>query len=97
VEARPHAKVRLQLTQHFLQRASARDALYDAGGGLVRAGDRGTSRDLGTETDLLAAFALHVHWGFEIGLNQFFAGRFIRQSGQSKDITFAYSQFTFRF
>lgn len=97
IEAKPHGKVRLQLSQHFLRRASAHDALYDAGGGLVRAGNRGSSRDLGTETDLLAAFALNVHWGFEVGLNQFFAGRFIRQSGRSEDITFAYSQFTFRF
>ncbi len=68
-----------------------------AGGGVVRSGIGGTSRDVGAEIDLLLKFPLTRHFVGTLGYSHFFPGDFIRESGSAKDIDFVYveTQFTF--
>ena len=93
----PVAKLTLRLEAHQFARAEKTDALYDAGGNVVRAGDAGTSRDIGQEVDVVADYQLRPQLGLQAGYSHFFAGRFITQSGADEDIDFAYAsaQYTF--
>jgi len=79
-----------QLDLHYFWRADKNDALYNAGGGVVRAGNLGSSRDVGAELDttLKRAFGLHTQVLF--GYSHFFPGHFIDQSGPNDHIDFVY-------
>lgn len=93
----PAAKLTLRLEGHQFARAENTDALYDAGGNVVRAGDAGTSREVGQEVDVVADYKVNPQLGLQAGYCHFFAGRFIEQSGAAEDIDFAYAsaQLTF--
>ena len=85
------------IDHHFFQRAETEDALYNAGGGVVRAGDSGGSSDIGDELDLTLKYILDSHTVITGGYSHFFAGDFIEDSGEDEDIDFAYAavQYTF--
>lgn len=87
---KPIDPVTLRLDLHYFWRASDEDALYNAGGGVVRAGGLGSSRDIGGEIDLLASYAFDSHLSLLGGYSHFFAGEFIDQSGKDQDIDFVY-------
>jgi hypothetical protein len=87
---KPLDKLTLRLDLHYFWRAQDEDALYNAGGGVVRAGDLGSSRDVGGEIDLLATYAFNPHLTLLGGYSHFFAGEFIDQSGKDQDIDFVY-------
>jgi hypothetical protein len=86
----PLDKLMLRLDLHYFWRAENEDALYNAGGGVVRAGTAGSSRDVGGEIDLLANYALNSHLSLLGGYSHFFAGEFIDQAGKDQDIDFVY-------
>jgi hypothetical protein len=93
----PFTKLVASLEGHLFWRADTRDALYNAGGNVVRAGSAGSSSEIGSEIDLLFKYQFDRHLLGLLGYNHFFAGDFIRESGPSKDINFAYLtlQYTF--
>jgi len=97
ISCKPIKKLSVAITAHFFKRADDDDALYHAGGGVVRAGAAGSSRDVGSELDLLAEYKFNRHLLFLLGYSHFFPGDFIRETGPSDDIDFYYSavQFTF--
>lgn len=82
---------------HFLWRAEAADALYNAGGGVVRRGAPGTSTEVGSEVDLVANYRFNRHLDLEAGFSHFFPGKFIKQTGPDEDINFFYLQTQFYF
>lgn len=86
------ASVRLDI--HRLWRASASDAWYGAAGSVMRAGNAGSSRDLGTELDLTLRRALRRGMVAQAGYSRVWAGEFVRQSGPSSDLGFAYLMLT---
>jgi hypothetical protein len=92
-----HPKVTLTLAGHSFSADSTDDAIYNAGGGVVRAGGTFQSSDIGFETNLLAQWNAARHVVVGAGLGRFFAGKAISQSGPSQDTNFWYLESTFTF
>lgn len=90
-------RLTLKAEGHFFWRAEAADALYNAGGGVVRGGAPGTSKEVGTEVDFVANYKFNAHFDVEFGYSHFFPGNFITQTGPDQDIDFFYVQTQFYF
>ena len=95
----PIAKTLVTMQTHFFWRADDSDALYNAGGGVVRAGSLSDEREVGVEFDLLVKHQFDPHLAGFFGYSHFFAGDFIKESGATADddIDFIYAilQYTF--
>lgn len=93
----PLERMTVELTGHVFWRADRGDAVYNAGGGIVRAGTLANDRHIGSEIDLLVKYQFDRHLELQVGYSHFFTGAFIENSGPSKDIDFVYTalQFTF--
>jgi hypothetical protein len=89
------SKARLGLDLHYFRRASNDDAVYNAGGGVLRPGTAGGSNDVGVELDLSLKLPVSAYTLLELGYSHFFAGKFIDQAGPSDDIDFAYLSFQY--
>jgi len=89
------AKTTLALDLHSFRRAEAADALYNAGGKVVRAGAPGSSKDVGRELDVTLKHKLSRHILVLFGFNHFFPGDFIDETGASKAIDFGYAMFQY--
>lgn len=87
----PLDKLTVRVEGHQFARAENTDALYDAGGNVVRAGDAGSSHDIGREVDVVADYKVNIHVAVQAGYSHFFAGDFISQSGADEDIDFVYA------
>ncbi len=94
---KPVSSLTLRADLHFFWRASTDDALYNAGGGVVRAGGLSTSREVGQEFDITATWKVDHHLEIEGGYAHFFAGDFLSTSGPSDDMDWVYLQATFKF
>lgn len=94
---KPVPALTLRTDLHFFWRASTDDALYNAGGGVVRAGALATSREVGQEFDITATWKVDHHLEIEGGYAHFFAGDFISDSGPGDDMDWVYVQATFKF
>ncbi len=90
-------KLTVKTETHFFWRAESADALYNAGGGVVRRGAPGTSKSVGTELDFVANYRFNRHLDVEAGYSHFFPGTFIKQTGPDSDINFFYLQTQFYF
>lgn len=86
----PHKQVTVAMTGHYFWRAHQDDALYNAGGGVVRAGSAGSSQEVGSEIDLTVKASLHKHLSAVAGYSHFFAGDFIKESGTAEDADFVH-------
>jgi hypothetical protein len=86
-----------KVENHIFWRADSNDALYNAGGGVVRGGDTGSASEVGSELDFTFVYKHDASWALLAGYDHFFAGDFIKESGPSEDIDFAYlsAQYTF--
>ena len=82
---------------HAFWRANTNDALYNAGGGVVRPGAAGTSSQVGQEIDLTAVYKIDRHLTMQGGYSIFFAGDFLEESGPSSNMHWFYLQTVFRF
>lgn len=94
---KPIDKLTVKLDGHLFWLADDSDALYNAGGGVVRAGGTGRSSEVGAEIDLLLIYQIDRHQQVIVGYSHFFAGPFIKQSGGQDDIDFAYLGYQFTF
>lgn len=94
---KPQPKLTVSFGAHLFRADSTDDAIYNAGGGVVRAGGTFRSADIGTEADLTVAWAAARHLSLEVGYGHFFSGEAIRQSGPSTDTDFFYAGTTFTF
>jgi Alginate export len=93
----PVRDLKLSFKQYFFWRASDRDALYNNGGALERAGTTTTARYIGAETDLLATYNFTRHLLGYAGYSYISAGEFVRKSGPHKASNYFYAalQYTF--
>ena len=87
-------KLALTTEYHLFWRASDRDAVYNAAGGVLRAGASGAT-NVGSELDLLLDWQIDRHTSFYAGYSHFFAGTFLRQTGAHQDIDFLYAALTY--
>lgn len=97
ISFKPWRRITAKVDGHFFWRASRADALYNAGAGVVRAGDLGDSRWVGSELDLTTIIKIDRHLTLVLGYSRFFPGAFVEESGPSENIQFGYLaiQYTF--
>ncbi len=86
-----------RIAVHKFSRAEDADALYNAGGGVVRAGDTNASSDIGNEIDLTFSYKFITRLTGSLGYSQLFAGDFLADTGPDDDIKFTYAQVLFNF
>jgi len=86
----------LKLDLHHFWLANEDDALYNAGGGVVRAGGV-NERNVGTEIDLTTNVNINAHTKFGAGYGVFIPDDFIDTTGPSRTTHFLYSQLQFTF
>jgi len=97
VTFKPQKKVTLAAEGLYFWRADKNDGVYNAGGGLIRPGAAGTSKNVGAEIDFTGTLEIDRHTLLVLGYSHFFTDRFIHQSGPSSGIDWGYLtlQYTF--
>lgn len=75
VTIHPIKKMTFTLVGHQFWRADVDDALYDAGGKVVRTGSLGSSREVGYEVDLTSKYKFNRQLVGLVGLQPFFHRR----------------------
>jgi hypothetical protein len=93
----PLNKLTCEATGLFFWRAEEEDALYNAGGGVLRKGAPGTNLEVGQEIDILLKYAYNIHTVILLGYSHFFPGKFIRQTGPDDSADFIYASVEFTF
>jgi len=88
----PLSATTLQVAGYVFRRAERADALYNAGGFVVRPGAPGTSLDVGQEIDVVLIQRFGRHVTTEIGYGHFFPGTFIEQTGSHQGMHFFYAE-----
>ena len=93
----PCKKITVRLAGHIFWRAEEHDALYNAGGGVVRMAGTSTDREIGSEIDLLLKYAISRHLVAIGGYSHFFPDEFVSETGADSGIDFTYFilQYTF--
>lgn len=96
VSFKPVKKLNVSLAGHLFWRADEDDALYNAGGGLMR-GPTSSDHQVGAEMDLLLKYDVDQHLMLIGGYSHFFTGSFINQTGADDDVDFVHFsvQYTF--
>jgi hypothetical protein len=78
--------------------ATKNDAVYSSSGGVsVPADPRATSRHLGTELDLIAAFKQNAHVTYGFGFAHLFTGHFLQEATPGKDFNYPFAYVTYIF
>ncbi len=90
-------RTNVRVAIHNFFRADDADALYNAGGGVVRAGDASASSDIGREIDLTLSYKLSNQVTGSLGYSQLFAGDFLSDTGADENAGFAYAQLLYNF
>ncbi len=86
-----------QIQFHQFWLAEPEDALYNAGGKILRQDPTGRAgRDVGQEIDLLWNFHLTTHQDIVVGYSKLFAGEFIKKTGNPDSPELFYLQYTYR-
>lgn len=93
----PTQRLTVKLVGHLFWRASDDDAVYNPGGGVVRAGSLSDRSEVGQEIDLTGTFAVTRHLTLEGGYSHFLAGDVIEDSGPDEDVDWLYLQALYRF
>ncbi len=97
VSFKPANPFTLRFDLHFFWRADLNDALYHAGGGIVRPGNPLLSRRVGSEMDWTLQYRMNRHTVVTGGYSHFFAGPFIDESGSAEGINFGYIMIQYTF
>jgi hypothetical protein len=97
LSVRLRASTRLTARGFWFRRQSDQDAVYNAGGGVFRAGDRGSSSAIASEIDVWLDHRFGLHTTALVGYSHVFPGDFIRESGSAEDIDFFYVQLKYTF
>lgn len=97
VSFKPLDKLTVSVAGHLFWRAENADALYNAGGGVVRAGALGSADEIGSELDILLKYKFNRHLMGVFGYSRFFVGEFIEQSGSSNNMDWIFIQLQYTF
>lgn len=100
-----HPALEIEINKHwsaslaavFYCRESARDGIYDNAGNLVRSDGSSAARYIGTQAELVVNYHPTRNWQFECAVSRFAPGRFIEETGRSKDAYFASAEIRFTF
>ncbi len=91
-------KVKAGLWYHVFWVTDDRDALYNAGGGVVRRDPTGAAgREVGHEVDVTLTWKIDRHSDLLIGWSHLWDSDFIIQTGSSEDADMLYVQYAYRF
>lgn len=93
----PTSKLTLTLEGHLFWLADTDDALYNVGGGVLRAPVADASSEVGQEIDFTLQYNFARGWTAQIGYSRLFAGAFISDTGPDEDIDFFFTTFQFTF
>ena len=93
----PMPNMTTKLSGHKFWRANTSDALYNAGGGVMRSGGSGNSNDIGYEIDFTTNYKFTKHIKVLVGYSHFFPGKFVKQTGSSEHMDFIYTQLGYTF
>jgi hypothetical protein len=96
VDLQPLRGLTVALRGYRFWRASVNDALYNAGGVVVRAPGASDSKTVGDELDLTTTYRFAGHFIGQLGYSRFFTGPFIEETGPSDDTGFLYVSITAR-
>jgi hypothetical protein len=91
-------KIKSRIAYHAFWLSSRKDAMYNAGGGIVRRdmfGDSG--REIGHELDITVAWNIKPHQKMLFGYSHFWDSDLIEQTGVSEDADLFYVQYLFTF
>ncbi|MHC5010308.1 MAG: alginate export family protein [Planctomycetota bacterium] len=91
-EVKPTDAFTAQLTYFEFWRAETTDAVYNAGGGVLRAPMGNTESHVMGELDLLLKYQIDRHWQLLGGWSHVIPGAFIEQTGPGRDVDFFYAQ-----
>ena len=91
----PDVKATLALNSQW--RSSRQDGVYGPGGGLIRRAGASPARHVGDGVDLLVIWTINRHATLEVGAGYFWGGRFVRESGPTRNMTYATPTFHYRF
>lgn len=83
-------KLALRSEYHQFWRESTHDAVYDAGGAVLRGTDGSGSQSIGGELDLLLNWQIDRHFSSYIGYSHFWPAGFIRDTGAHEQVDFFY-------
>jgi hypothetical protein len=82
---------------YFFWRQSVRDGLYGVPGNLLRSGRGSDARFVGTQPQVEVTWRADPYTSFTLNYARFFAGRFLRETGPSRNIDYFAAWMTFRF
>ncbi len=94
LSVKPVEKMGVRVAGHFFWLASDDDALYNAGGGVVRASGLATDNYVGAEIDVTVDYKINRQTTLLLGYSHFFAGDFIDNAtpAANEDTDFVYTQ-----
>lgn len=103
VAVQPSIKFNLRenvtLTSYYslFWRQSKTDGIYGVPGNLLRPGDANQARYIGSHSDTEFEWEINRNLSFNAAYLHFFAGKFLKQSGESRDVNFVSAWFTYKF
>jgi hypothetical protein len=97
LSVQPLEKLTVEVDWHTFWRSDTSDALYDAGGAVLRSGAAGSSNDIGDEIDITARYAINRHLLLSGGYCHFVPGRFIEESGSAREVDWGYLSLQYTF
>ena len=89
--------LRTTVALETLSRTSLRDGIYGPGGNLIRAPGGGSARHVGNDVDTTVTWTIDRHNTFALAAGKFVSGRFIKESGAPRNMSFVTATYQFRF
>ena len=93
----PLSRVTTTLAADSFRRQSDRDGIYSPAGILLRSGLRSHAMHVGERASNQIEWHIDRHFSNAANYTHFFAGRFIRETGPSKDIEYTTPWLQYRF
>lgn len=91
-------RVKAAVAYHTFWLNDNEDALYSAGGGVVRRDPTGRSgTEVGSELDVTLSWKIDVHSSVVLGYSHFWDSDFLQQTGASQGADWLYMQYAFKF
>lgn len=97
VEIHPTGTFTVSIDSDFYWRQSRRDGVYGPALNLIRSGKATDARAIGVQPSVRGEWRADRHWTFVATVAYFVAGKFLRQSGPGKNLTYFTSWATYLF
>lgn len=96
---KPTGKIDIYASVYFMWRQSNQDGIYSPGAIQVRSSGLSisSSRKLGTQFTLEASYSVSRHLSFAVDAAYFFAGKYVKETGKGKDISYLSFKANYKF